>query len=55
MSDVANDIPVAPEALARMRKVLLMAERNGWNAAINACRERLPPEWSVKIKDLYNQ
>ncbi len=55
MSDVPINIPVDPEALARMRTVLLMAERNGWNAAINACRELLPPEWSVKLKDLYNR
>lgn len=36
-------------------RVCKLSEDNGWNAAINACREALPPEWSIKLRHLYRK
>lgn len=37
----------------KIDELLAMAERNGWNAAINAARTILPVEYSQRIRALY--
>ncbi len=44
---------IDPAILDRIDGLTAMAERNGWNAAINACRQHLPPEYSILLRGLY--
>lgn len=46
-------IQVDPTALAKIDELLKTAEKNGWNSAINACRQILPVEYSMRIRSLY--
>lgn len=41
------------ETVKRIDDMLAHAERNGWNAAINAARVILPVEYSQRIRALY--
>lgn len=36
-------------------RLTVMAEINGWNAALNAARQKLPPEYSIRLRDLYKE
>jgi hypothetical protein len=47
MSDFVAD------TVARIDKMLAHAERNGWNAALNAARTILPVEHSRALRALY--
>lgn len=51
MSDGAPKVD--PEILARLDSITEHAERNGWNAAINACRQLLPVQYSQMLRPLY--
>jgi hypothetical protein len=56
MSMSANpDDDFVSETTARIDHMLGLAERNGWNAAINAVRTILPFEYSQKIRALYKR
>lgn len=41
------------EILNKIDDLLKKSEDNGWNAAINACREMLPVHYSQAVRSLY--
>jgi hypothetical protein len=48
-----GDIELSADSKARLDMICALAERNGWNAAINACRQLLPPQFSSSLRQLY--
>jgi hypothetical protein len=48
-----GDFKLSESTKAHLDIVCALAERNGWNAAINACRQFLPPSQSIRLCQLY--
>lgn len=51
MTDAATEF--AEDVAKKWDKLCVMSEINGWNAALNAARQKLPPEYSRLLRDLY--
>jgi hypothetical protein len=48
-----SEVELTDEIISSLDHITALAERNGWNAAINACRKALPPDQSFKLRHLY--
>ena len=48
-----GDFELSAATKAHLDLICALAERNGWNAAINACRRILPTEHSIRLRQLY--